>query len=181
MLQARWEKLKEILKQGYINFLPNQILLDSRLHASSIKVYALLSAASFSTKFTCFYSQKLLAYLGDLSVKTISRAIKELKLAGYINVQYRKGETCIYTLVHKFAQTVTNNIKNKNESKKEEAKNSFTKNKKNKGFDKKEKPNTFNNFEQRSYDFDSLEKQLLGWETPKENQFGEIFQQALLL
>jgi DNA replication protein DnaD len=32
----------------------------------------------------------------------------------------------------------------------------------------KDKRDNFNNFEQRSYDFDSLEKKLLGWDTAKE-------------
>lgn len=32
----------------------------------------------------------------------------------------------------------------------------------------KDKRNNFNNFDQRSYDFDSLEKKLLGWDTAKE-------------
>jgi DNA-binding transcriptional MocR family regulator len=179
MQEARLEKLKETLKQGYVNFLPNEILLDSRLHASSVKIFCILSAVSFADNFTSFYSQKTLAFLADFSVRTISRAIKELVSCGYIKKQFRLGETSIITLVHKFAQTVTNTIKDKVNKAKEKIKGNKDNNKK--GNFKSEKQSTFNNFEQRTYNFDELEKKLLGWDQPKVDQFGVEYSQGLLL
>jgi DNA-binding transcriptional regulator GbsR (MarR family) len=179
---AKLDKLKETLKKGYINFLPNEILLDSRLHSSSVKVYCILSMVSFADKCSCHYSQRTLSEIVGLSIKTIGRCLKELTTYNYIKKQFRLGETCIYTLVHKFAQTITNKIKDKAAKAKEFIQNKKDKkNGSNKSFPKSEKPSNFNNYPQREYDFDSLEKQLLGWSQPETTQFNETYQQALLL
>jgi len=39
---------------------------------------------------------------------------------------------------------------------------------------------SFNNYEQRSYDFDKLEKALLGWDKTKEDEVGEKYQQSTI-
>jgi len=39
---------------------------------------------------------------------------------------------------------------------------------------------SFNNYEQRSYDFDKLEKALLGWDNTKEDEVGEKYQQSTI-
>jgi plasmid replication initiation protein len=39
---------------------------------------------------------------------------------------------------------------------------------------------SFNNYEQRSYDFDKLEKALLGWDKTKEDEVGEKYQQGTI-
>ena len=42
----------------------------------------------------------------------------------------------------------------------------------------KNKTDSFNNYEQRAYDFDKLEKKLLGWDNKESDEVGEQFQQA---
>jgi len=44
----------------------------------------------------------------------------------------------------------------------------------------KTKTGTFNDYEQRAYDFDRLEKKLLGWDDTKEDEVGEQYQQCTI-
>jgi len=44
----------------------------------------------------------------------------------------------------------------------------------------KTKTGTFNDYEQRAYDFDKLEKKLLGWDDTKEDEVGEQYQQCTI-
>ncbi|MBU3098712.1 MULTISPECIES: helix-turn-helix domain-containing protein [Clostridium] len=129
----------------------NNLIIDTDLPDSAYRLYNLMLSMAYGEKDTCYPSIKYLAEKLNKSVKTIGRNLKILKEKGLIISRRRGSISNIYTLVKKTMQVKTEKLVNKLKSK-------FTKPK------YAEKRSAFNDYEQRAYDFDELEKKLLGWD-----------------
>ncbi|MBU3155244.1 helix-turn-helix domain-containing protein [Clostridium estertheticum] len=129
----------------------NNLIIDTDLPDSAYRLYNLMLSMAYGEKDTCYPSIKYLAEKLNKSVKTIGRNLKILKEKGLIISKRRGSISNLYTLVKKTMQVKTEKLVNKLKSK-------FTKPKYAK------KRSAFNDYEQREYDFDELEKKLLGWD-----------------
>ena len=129
----------------------NNLIIDADLPDSAYRLYNLMLSMCYGEKDTIYPSIAYLAEKLNKSVKTIGRNLKILKDRGLIISRRRGSISNLYTLVKKTMETKAEKLVNKIKSK-------FIKPKFNK------KPSTFNDYEQRSYDFDELEKKLLGWD-----------------
>lgn len=67
---------------------PVNLIKDKNINDSTFRIYCLIkSFADFSTGDNCFPSSKTIADLAGKCRKTVTSAIRSLKLMGYINVQ----------------------------------------------------------------------------------------------
>jgi len=105
----------------------------------------------YGDKDTICPSIKDLADKLNKSVKTISRNLKILKERGLIASRRRGSISNLYTLAKKNLQIKTEKLLNNLKSKINKTK-----------FNKK--TSTFCDYEQRDYDFNDLERKLLGWD-----------------
>lgn len=129
----------------------NTLIVDSDLTDSAYRLYNLMLSMAYGDKSTIYPSIAYLAEKLNKSLKTIGRNLKILKEKGLIISKRRGSISNIYTLVKKTMQVKTEKLVNKLKSK-------FTKPK------YKEKRSAFCDYEQREYNFDELEKKLLGWD-----------------
>lgn len=177
-VKSNWIKIKETLKKGFASHTPNSVAMNENLHQSSKTVFCIINSFCFSSKDKCKVSQALIAYLANLSIKSVSRAVKELQTQGHIKIQHSKGECCTYIVVEKFAQNIENEIRKRIDQAKEFI--NEKKNKKNKNYKEQKQSNWSNLENQRNYDYDDLEKKLLGWNEPTVDRFGVEYQQMCL-
>lgn len=161
-----WEHTKVYVKEVYL-----QKIIKSNLSNGATKLLLVLQGHKNSETGLCNPSQELLAQeCNGVSVRTIQRWLKELKEKAFIVIK-RMGKmiTNEYTLkvdeeLEQFKKQYNKDKetekKAKNVAKKIENKcNSYIKSpKKNKLVDK------FCDYNQRSYDWEELEKKLLGWD-----------------
>ncbi|MBW9170746.1 helix-turn-helix domain-containing protein [Clostridium estertheticum] len=133
----------------------NTLIIDTDLPDSAYRLYNLMLSMAYGEKDTCYPSIKYLAEKLNKSVKTIGRNLKILKEKGLIISKRRGSISNLYTLVKKTMQVKTDKLVNKlvNKLKSKFAKPKYVK-----------KPSSFCDYEQREYDFDELEKKLLGWD-----------------
>ena len=129
----------------------NNLITDADLPDSDYRLYNLMLSMCYGEKDTIYPSIAYLAEKLNKSVKTIGRNLKILKDRGLIMSRRRGSISNLYTLVKKTMEMKAEKLANKLKSK-------FVKLKFNK------KPSAFNDYEQRTYDFDELEKKLLGWD-----------------
>lgn len=134
---------------GYFS-LKNKAITE--LKANVFKTYCYLISKNFKMQ-GIWHSQQTIANDLKVSVRTVQRHLRLLADQGYIQKKRRGfNMTNIYTLLKSVVEKV--------KEKKEEMTNNFKK-----SFSNKEKPKLkFNNFQAREYDYDKLERQLLGWE-----------------
>lgn len=140
---------KTVTNQGFTTVY-TKVIADPTLTTTDKAVFMALSTFCYNGKDTCFPSYKTLGAMLGLSTRTIGRSIKKLKEVGYVKVQRNLGYVNIYTLfkpviesgVTKVKETIT------------KAKNTYNNSK---------KKNKFKNYNQREYDFEDLERKLLGW------------------
>ncbi|WP_070109936.1 helix-turn-helix domain-containing protein [Clostridium acetireducens] len=121
-------------------------ILNKKISSGAFKLYFILSSYCFGEKNICFPSQKYLAKKLDKSTRTVQRYTKELRECGLIEIEKGRRGINNYKVMY-FKKSIYKNVVNKN-----------------KNFSKKNKSNVFCSFPQRSYDFEALEKKLLGWE-----------------
>lgn len=133
--------------------------ITSYLSDKAFRLYSLLQSMAYRDKITCYPSQKYMAVALRCSVRTIQRALTELKDAGLISIRRRGSISSIYTLLQKKTQQVVQKVKEKVNK----AKNTY-KGYKNDSYNNynKNKVDTFNNYPQREYDWRELENKLLG-------------------
>ncbi|HEY5562781.1 MAG TPA: helix-turn-helix domain-containing protein [Clostridiaceae bacterium] len=124
----------------------NALIIDTDLPDSAYRLYNLMLSMCYGDKDTIYPSIKYLADRLNRSVKTIGRNLRILKEKGLIISRRRGSISNIYTLVKKTLQMKTEKLVKKIKSK----------------FNKK--TSTFCDYEQRTYDFDELEKKLLGYD-----------------
>jgi len=129
----------------------NNLIVDTDLPDSAYRLYNLMLSMCYGDKDTIYPSIKYLADKLNKSVKTISRNLKILKERGLIASRRRGSISNLYTLAKKILQIKTEKLVNNLKSKINKTK-----------FNKK--PSTFCDYEQRDYDFDDLERKLLGWD-----------------
>lgn len=172
-----------ILAPGY-GYVSRMVMRDKTLSRDAKAIYAYISSFA-GNKMTAFPGWKTICTeLGFKSKDTYYKYMNELKNRGFIKVTQKKEKgkfnSNIYRLVlrleeiqgleplpNKSESVNLGNGNNGNRKNQESNKNkSLNNNKKiNKNtLNKGEKKNIFNDFEQRNYDFDELEKKLLGWD-----------------
>lgn len=154
-------------------------ILALNLSGQAFKLYIILKSYCFSGKTSCFPSQETLSKRLNKSVRTVQRALKELSSAGLIKIKRRGSTSNVYELTMK---SQSKDIKGENIHDKLNSIISLYGSKNNKNYNHKSKYRTnnyqsrkdyFNNFQQRKYDFDKLEKMLLG-EAPVPDDLREI-------
>lgn len=154
-------------------------ILALNLSGQAFKLYIILKSYCFSGKTCCFPSQETLSKRLNKSVRTVQRALKELSSAGLIKIKRRGSTSNVYELTLK---SQPKDIKGENIHDKLNSIISLYGSKNNKNYNHKSKYRTnnyqsrkdyFNNFQQRKYDFDKLEKMLLG-EAPVPEDLREI-------
>lgn len=127
--------------------------ITSNISDGAFRLYCMLNSMCYGEKNTCFPGQSYLAEKLNKSIRTIQRYLKELVQAKMIKIKHRGSISNVYTIVNKVTSTIENAVKN--------AKKTY-----NNYFKKKDKGNykktNFNDYEQRNYNYNNLEKILLG-------------------
>ncbi|KEI89303.1 transcriptional regulator [Clostridium botulinum B2 433] len=141
--------------------------ITSYLSDKAFRLYTLLQSMCYGDKITCYPSQKYLATALRCSVRTIQRALTELKKFNLISIKRRGSISNVYYLLQKKVQQTIQNIKDKAKSRENGSKEDKTIKKTNNtnhknNYNNKFKIDKFNDFEQRNYDFEKLEDLLLG-------------------
>jgi len=114
----------------------------------------------YGLKDTCYPSIKYIANTLNKSTRTINRYLKQLVEQGLIIKRRRGSISNIYTLLQKKAGQAVEKVQEVITSAKKAYKSNYT------PYPKK-KESVFNDFEQRTYDYDNLEEKLLGWNKEK--------------
>lgn len=143
---------------------------------SVVKVFMYLTKRCYGYKNRCCPSQFTISKDLNVCVKTVQRAIKRLIDIKLIERKRRQQNSNIYIILNKpiknniqenqEAKKVANEIKDKCKkySKKDATKKKATTSTKNtNNWINSDEVDSFNNFEQREYNYDELEKDLLGW------------------
>lgn len=161
-------------------------ILALNLSGQAFKLYFLLKSYCFGNKITCFPSQKTLAERLNKSVRTVQRGLKELTDCGLIKIKRRGSISNVYELAkplnkvlddrkenndkesnhihHKINSFINENFKTNSRHKKYyNSQNTYSKQS-----SWKDKKDHFNDYEQRKYDYEKLERLLLGQASPSE-------------
>ncbi|MFL0198289.1 helix-turn-helix domain-containing protein [Clostridium sp. WILCCON 0269] len=120
-----------------------------RISNRAYRIYSFLNSMCFGKKDKCFPSQSYIAKKLRICVRTIQRGLKELVQAGLIKVKRRGSMSNVYYILDKVV--LNSKLKNKDNSNENNSKG-------------KSKIGSFDNFKPREYDFNDLEKKLLGWD-----------------
>jgi len=148
------------------NLMTNYTLIDNnqitnvKLSDGAYRCHNLLLSMCYGLKDTCYPSIKYIANTLNKSTRTINRYLKQLVEQGLIIKRRRGSISNIYTLLQKKAGQAVEKVQEVIASAKKAYKSNY------KPYPKK-KESVFNNFEQRTYDYDNLEEKLLGWSTKK--------------
>ena len=148
------------------NLMTNYTLIDNnqitnvKLSDGAYRCHDLLLSMCYGLKDTCYPSIKYIANTLNKSTRTINRYLKQLVEQGLIIKRRRGSISNIYTLLQKKAGQAVEKVQEVITSAKKAYKSNY------KSYPKK-KESVFNNFEQRTYDYDNLEEKLLGWSTKK--------------
>lgn len=126
--------------------------ITSSLSDGAFRLYCLLQSYCFGEKDYCYPSQNTLALKLHKSIRTIQRYIQELIQAKLIKKRRRGSISNLYTIIGKKILQQVDKAVNK-------ARNVYNSHKNNY---KKDKIDAFNDYPQREYNWDELEKQLLG-------------------
>lgn len=129
----------------------DNVVLNYNISDGAFKLHFLLQSMCYGDKLQCFPSQSYLANILRKSVRTIQRYLNELIAAGIIKKQRRGSTSNLYTITLK-----VDPIEHQKNSLSKKNKNIKSKNIKTK------KESIWNNIPSRNYNFDSLEKMLLG-------------------
>jgi len=137
------------------SIIQNIDITNIKISDGAYRLYILLQSMCYGDKCTCYPSEKYLAVSLGRSVRTIQRYLLELVKEGLILIRRRGSISNLYTVIAKkikqAGQKVVSSIKSAYKAYKQKTK-----------IDKQEK-HTFNNFKQRSYNFQNLKEQLLGY------------------
>ncbi|MHB8034882.1 transcriptional regulator [Clostridium botulinum] len=141
--------------------------ITSYLSDKAFRLYTLLESMAYGSKIQVYPSQRFLACALRCSVRTIQRALTELKKFNLISIKRRGSISNVYYLLQKKVQQTIENIKDKAKSRengskeKKYAKETKNTDNKNNNYSTSVKKDKFNDFEQRDYDFNKLENLLL--------------------
>lgn len=153
--------------------------ITSYLSDKAFRLYSLLQSMCYNDKISCYPSQSYLACALRCSVRTIQRALKELRDNKLITIARRGSTSNLYTLIQKKINNTIDRLKRavqnhvtgsdvkdapiQGNQKQDTVNRENAKNKKPKNYYKK-KTEHFNDYTQRKYDYSKLEKGLLGEE-----------------
>ncbi|WP_125153610.1 helix-turn-helix domain-containing protein [Clostridium rectalis] len=124
-------------------------ILEKNLSDGAFKLYVILMSYCYGYKDSCYPSEKTLAKRLKRSLRSVTRYIKELREKGAITVIKREGGGNEYKIIGKIQLRNYNMLKKSINN----------------------KADRFIDYQQRSYDYDKLEKYLLGLE--KDIDYGE--------
>ncbi|MHB7978965.1 hypothetical protein CF067_00725 [Clostridium sporogenes] len=126
--------------------------ITSYLSDKAFRLYTLLESMAYGSKIQVYPSQRFLACALRCSVRTIQRALIELKKANLISIRRRGSISNVYTLLEKKIQQTVQNIKDKMKSRENSFKGEKTTKKTNhkNNYNNKFKKDKFNDFEQRA-------------------------------
>jgi DNA-binding transcriptional regulator YhcF (GntR family) len=127
--------------------------ITSNISDGAFRAYTLIKSMCYGDKNTCFPSQRYLAEKLNRSVRSIQRYLIELVQAKMIQIKRRGSISNVYTIVNKVTSTVKEAVT--------KAKKAYNKNFRKKNDDDYKKTK-FNDYDQRNYDFTTLEKIALG-------------------
>lgn len=127
----------------------NNLITNTDLPDSTYRLYCFLLSMCYGDKNTCYPSIAYLSQKLNKSVKTIGRNLKILKDKGLIVARRRGSISNVYTLVKKVINTSVE--KSINIIKEKFSNIKYAK-----------KQGAWNDYPQRNYNFDELEKGLLG-------------------
>ena len=134
----------------------NKEITNIKLSNGAYRCHNFLLSMCYGLKDTCYPSIKYIANSLGTCTRTIDRYLKELVKLGLIIKRRRGSISNIYTLLHKKAGQVIEKVQEVITSAKKAYKSNY------KPYTKI-KESVFNDFEQRTYDYDNLEEKLLGW------------------
>jgi len=145
-------------------------IITSNLSNGAFRVLSFFTSMCFGEKVECYPSQAYIAEKLHRSVKTIQRNINELVKAGcYLQKRRRGSISNVYTILCKVVSQKTEGII-KDMRKKYNNSNKYAK-----------KEDTWNHTgSERLYDFDKLEKGLLGYDKVKDLD-GRLYDQVCII
>ena len=138
------------MAKGFTTFY-NEVMHNKSLTTTDKSVFCSFSTFCFNGSNKCFPSQRKIAEMLNICVRTVQRSLKRLVTEGYITVERKLGSVNIYTLLKPIIYKSVGQVK----STISKVKNTYNNSK---------KKNKFKSYEQREYDFEDLEKKLLGWD-----------------
>lgn len=143
-------------------------ILNYNISQGALKLYFILESMCFGDKIECFPSQQYLARKMSRSIRTVQRYLKEL-IENNIILKKRRGSISnIYIVIPKKNNTITNNTADKMKPFKSSNNKSKTTTYSDKTYSRKSVTRTLKgpnwNTEERNYNFDKLEKMLLGYQ-----------------
>lgn len=134
--------------------LQNKDITCNNISDGAFRLYIFLNSMCYGDKNSCFPGQSYLAEKLNRSIRTIQRYLKELVQVKMIKIKRRGSISNVYTIINKVASTVEKAVK--------KAKNAYDNHFKKKKDNDDIKKTKFNDYEQRSYNYNNLEKILLG-------------------
>ncbi len=134
------------MAKGFTTFY-NEVMYNKSLSTTDKAVFCAFSTFCFNSD-KCFPSQRKVAEMLNICVRTVQRSLKRLVSEGYITIERKLGSVNIYTLLKPIIDKSVQQVKT-------------TMNKAKSTYNKKK--NKFHNYNQRDYNMEELEKKLLGW------------------
>jgi DNA-binding transcriptional regulator YhcF (GntR family) len=134
------------MSKGFTTFY-NEVMYNKSLSTTDKAVFCAFSTFCFNND-KCFPSQRKVAEMLNICVRTVQRSLKRLVSEGYIKIERKLGSVNIYTLLKPIIDKSVQQVKT-------------TMNKAKSTYNKKK--NKFHNYNQRDYNMEELEKKLLGW------------------
>lgn len=123
-------------------------IITSDISNTAYRVYCFLESLCYGDKNSCFPGQAYISEKLHICIRTVQRALKELKEAKLIRTVRRGSISNMYYVLKKVARKNVSTIKDTIEK----VKNNYYKSKK----------DNFNEFKQWKYNFKNLEDMLLG-------------------
>lgn len=86
------------MSKGFTTFY-NEVMYNRFLSVTGKAVFCAFSTFCFNANNKCFTSQRKVAEMFDICVRTVQRSLKRLVVEGYITVERKLGSVNIYTLI----------------------------------------------------------------------------------
>jgi len=134
------------MAKGFSTFY-NEVMYNKNLTTTDKAVFCAFSTFCFNSD-KCFPSQRKVAEMLNICVRTVQRSLNRLVAEGYITIERKLGSVNIYTLLKPVIDKGVKQVKETISK----VKSTYNK-----------KKNKFHNYNQRDYDMEELEKKLLGW------------------
>lgn len=131
--------------------IPLEMLEDINLTGNDFKVLCFIMRYRNKDTGESFPSIEKIATDTGISIATVKRTIKKLSDQSYFTISKRDGASGRYNIYSNFKYSITRSSVSIDDKK------NYSSNKKNKILN-------FCDFEQREYDYEELEKKLLGWD-----------------